>query len=261
MPALVFLVHGFLRTGLSMVPLARGLRRHGFETVTVTQWNLQPGIPQLADALYERVERERDRAAARAAAGCGAPACGRPDAHFVTHSMGGIVVRSMLARHALDGPNRVVMLAPPIHGSRFAAHMRDRVLRLPWGRFDPLRKLLPGELGDCEGAGDPDAEIGIIAGAPARASGFPWSFKGLDAIGAAAGEHDGKVTLEEARWDRATDFRVVPYGHSFIMARGAVVDECAAFLRTGRFLAEGAGAGAGKPALPDEACGPSGLPL
>ena len=206
---LVFLVHGFLRTGASMIPMAMGLRREGFATELVTQANLHRDIPALAGLLRSRVEVVRDRV--EKATGT------RPDAHFVTHSMGGIVVRWLLAHHEISGPNRVVMLAPPNQGSRKAAFWRDDVLRLPWGAFDPLGKLLPGERGQCATAGDPDAEFGVIAGVRGARDG------------------DGTVDVSEARWEHARDFLVVPSGHTFIMARPRVIDATVSFLRTGQF--------------------------
>jgi triacylglycerol lipase len=233
-PDLVICVHGFLRTGMSMAPMAVGLRRRGFLTRLVSQWNVQARIPELADGLYHRTLRIRDLATRRRGY--------EPTVHFVTHSMGGIVVRSMLSRHAVPGANRVVMLAPPNRGSRMAEHMHDRVLRFPWGSFDPLRKLLPGERGECEGAGDPDHRIGIIAGAPPKAFGFPWSFRGLGRqdgplafTPGQPGEHDGKVALDETRLPEVDDFLVVPRGHTFMMASPLVIEQAAAFLHTGSF--------------------------
>ncbi len=221
-PPLVVLVHGFMRSAVSMAPMALGLRRRGFMTRLVSQWNFSPAIPDLADGLFKRVMSMRDVV--------GQTVGYIPDVHFVTHSMGGVVVRSMLSRYEIAGPNRIVMLAPPNHGSRLAAKMHDR-WRFPWGEFDPLRKLLPGELGSCDNAGDPDAEIGVIAGAPDRAGGFPFSMSGPP-----GGEpHDGKVTLDEARLDSAVDFIVVRRGHTFIMLSAEVIDQTAAFLRNGRF--------------------------
>jgi hypothetical protein len=221
-PPLVVLVHGFMRSGASMVPMALGLRRRGFVTRLVSQWNFSTEIPDLADGLFARVMRMRD-------------VVGRtggyvPDVHFVTHSMGGVVVRSMLSRHEISGPNRIVMLAPPNHGSRLAARMHER-WRFPWGDFDPLRKLMPGELGSCHTAGDPDAEIGVIAGTADRGGGFPFSMSGPPG----GGLHDGKITLDEARLDSAADFIVVRRGHTFIMVSAEVIEQTAAFLRDGHF--------------------------
>ena len=225
--SLVVLVHGFMRTGASMMLTAARLRRSGWIPRRVTQLNFHREIPDLADSLYHHVLRYRDEVERRR---------GRPvTVHFVTHSMGGIVVRSMLARHDIAGLNRVVMLAPPNRGARFAEHMYDRVLKLPWGDFDPLRKLLPGERGDCEDAGDPDAEIGIIAGVPRRPSGFPWNMSAENPLDR-DGDHDGKVGVDEARLEAAQDFLILPYGHTWIMSWPTVIDQAEAFLRTGRFM-------------------------
>ena len=49
------------------------------------------------------------------------------------------------------------------------------------------------------------------------------------------GQHDGKVGLDETRYDSAADFIVVPHGHTFIMAAPEVIHQSVAFLRTGRF--------------------------
>ncbi|MEE2830261.1 MAG: hypothetical protein VX498_13820 [Myxococcota bacterium] len=232
-PPLVVLVLGFLRTGLSMMPMALALRRRGFEARVVSQFNLHASIPDLADALYPRVLAMRRVVARRT--GC------EPALHFVTHSMGGIVVRSMLARHSIEGLNRVVMLAPPNQGSRLAAYVHDELLRFPWGSFDPLRKLLPGERGDCVGVGDVDAEIGIIAGGSERSYAFPWSLGGLihpekfGELSERTGGHDGAVGLDEVRMDLATDLLVVQRSHTFMMAMPEVAEQAAHFLRRGRF--------------------------
>jgi len=231
-PGFVVLVHGFLRTGGSMLPMAWALRREGFQVHTVSLATLLPDIPTLADRLSARVQALL--ADAKDTSGFGGPI------DFVTHSMGGIVVRSLLSRHEVPGARRVVMLAPPNRGSRYAERIHDGFLGLPWGTFDPLAKLLPGDRGDCEGAGEPAVEVGIVAGAPDRPSGLPWSLLVAppwrrELAPAASGKHDGKVAIDEARWAAADDFMVVPYGHSFLMNRREVQRQCIAFLRKGRF--------------------------
>jgi pimeloyl-ACP methyl ester carboxylesterase len=226
----VFLVHGFLRTGASMAPMRWALQRRGFQAVAVTQPNLVPDIPALADDLASKVQAARARLAG--------PDGALPDAHFVTHSMGGIVVRQLLATRSLAGPNRIVMLAPPNQGSAVAEHWRDRVLKLPWGTLDPLGKLLPGDRGQCAPIPlpDPDACFGVIAGAASDAE-SPWARLSVRVRFSTPPRrpHDGTVSLDEARWDGASDFLVVPHGHSFMMGRKDVIEQTAHFLAHGRF--------------------------
>ncbi len=230
MKPLVILVHGFLRTGLSMWPMASALGAAGFDARPVTLLGVSQGLSQMADQLLDRVQRL---------------AVGRETVHFVTHSMGGPVVRNLLSRHEVPGRSRIVMIAPPNQGSRYAQVLHDDVLRLPWGRWDPVRKFLPGERGDCAGAGDPDAEFGIIAGAPmvGWARGLPWSvvarMRGRSIDLGADGEHDGTVRLDETLLPGAADYVVLPYGHSGILMRRETMDLCVRFLRTGRFGPKG----------------------
>lgn len=225
---LVVLVHGFFRTGASMWPMALGLRREGFQALPVTLLAVNESIPVLADRLRRRLDRSDVR-------------LGDRPIHFVTHSMGGVIVRSLLARHEVPGAHRVVMLAPPLQGSALARHIHDDVLRLPWGSFDPARKFLPDARGDCTTAGEVRAEVGILAGAPGRTllAGAPWSW-----VGALRGhpfdlggpyEHDGKVRVDEARWDAARAFRTVPHSHGLMMMKSDVIAMTVRFLRTGSF--------------------------
>ena len=209
-----------------MAPMGAALGRYGFRASVVTQMNLHRDIPVLGDQLFDHVRRVRARHEQRTGM--------RPDAHFVTHSMGGIVLRSMLSRHEVDGPNRCVLMAPPNQGSRLAEHMNDR-LRLPWGSFDPLGKLLPGERGQCVDAGDPDATIGIIIGTGSRGFGPPWRTLGGGFEVGGDGEHDGTVAADETHLDSAVDSLRVPFAHSLMMLRPSVVRATADFLRHGRF--------------------------
>ena len=50
------------------------------------------------------------------------------------------------------------------------------------------------------------------------------------------GPDDGKVGVDRARVEGATDFMVVPATHTFIMNRRDVAEEVVHFLRNGRFL-------------------------
>lgn len=150
-----------------------------------------------------------------------------PDArvHFVTHSMGGIVIRGYLARHDIPNLGRVVMLAPPNKGSELV----ERLRRLPG--FETLN----GPAGLAIGAAmdsvpntirDREAEFGVIAG---DMSLNPLYSAMID------GPNDGKVSVESTRFEAMTDHIVLPVSHTFMMNSLEVARQTVRFLRTGRF--------------------------
>lgn len=205
----VLCLHGFLRSGLAMAPMALFLRRQGHPealcpTIFYPSGPLEGHARRIA-ALAFGLQRVH-----------GAPV------DVVTHSMGGLLARAMLAEGA--PLRRIVMLAPPNQG----AWMADRARRLlPVHRlgFDPLAPLLPGAPAALP-AGAEGVEIGILTGGTAGERGmWPWL----------PGDNDGRVRVEEARLPGARELRVVPFGHATIPYRPAVMRMAAAFLREGRF--------------------------
>ena len=141
--------HGFLRTGGSMLLVARALRRAGYADVAL------PTFGYHVAPLGTHAER--------AAAVLDALARRNPGATIdvVTHSYGGILARAALARQERPAVRRVVMLSPPNQGAVLAEHVRTMlpVHRLGW---DPLHQLLPGVP-----ARQPPpigAEVGVLTG-------------------------------------------------------------------------------------------------
>jgi len=192
---LVVLVHGMGRTPLSMRPLARLLEQQDYDVLNWDYSSTGPTVEELGAQLAAAV-RERPRA---------------PGArvHFVTHSLGGIVVRAALARDPPPDVGRVVMLAPPNQGARTADAAQ------PWVGWW-LKPL---------------AELGTAEGSTARSLPVP---AGVE-IGVIAGALDGKVSVEETHLAGETDHVVVPGTHSFLMLRSDVQALVLVFLRTGRF--------------------------
>lgn len=145
--------------------------------------------------------------------------------HFVTHSLGAIVLRQYLQDHPPPAHSRAVMLAPPNHGSEIADKLRG---------LAPYRRLM-GPAGQQIGT-DTDAlparlrpvdiEIGIIAG---RRNVTPILGRYL------SGEGDGKVTVRSATLDEMDDFLVVDAGHTFIMYHPTVLRAVVCFLEAGSF--------------------------
>jgi hypothetical protein len=147
--------------------------------------------------------------------------------HFVTHSLGGVLVRWYATHVGLPEGARAVMIAPPHAGSEVADLMR-RVPPVRWYCGPALGELgtdaasVPLGLGPLAGL-----EAGVIAGSQATLfAAFSRLFEG---------EADGLVSVASARVDGAADFLAVPAGHTFISERPEVIRQTLHFLRHGRF--------------------------
>lgn len=149
--------------------------------------------------------------------------------HFVTHSLGGILVRAYLAADMPANVGRLVMLAPPNRGSELTDLLRDQWL------FETVMGPTARQLGT-----DPDSlpnrlppppvETGVIAGTGS-----------VNPIGTLVipGEDDGMVSVCSTWIEGLTDFLVVPKTHAFIMRSTRVTSQVLRFLRTGSFDHEG----------------------
>jgi pimeloyl-ACP methyl ester carboxylesterase len=210
-PETVILLHGLGRTRWSFWRVEQALRHEGYHVVNLTY----PSREKSVEALV------RDYLAPLIAAQEGAPRI-----HFVTHSMGGILLRCYLRDHALANLGRVVMLAPPNAGSELADRLIPtwlyRTVNGPAGQ-ELGTAGLPGTLGPWPaGAG----ELGIIAGDRSLNPLFSSWLPGPD---------DGKVTVARARLTGQTDFIILHSSHTWLAWRGEVIAQIQAFLRSGRF--------------------------
>lgn len=145
--------------------------------------------------------------------------------HFVTHSMGGILVRAYLSRHRPDNLGRVVMLAPPNAGSEVVDSLRA------WWIYQWLNGPAGQELGtDADSVpnmlGPVDFPLGVIAG--------DRSINWINSM-MLPGPDDGKVTVERTRIEGMTDHLVMHVTHPTIMKHPGVISQTLAFLKDGRF--------------------------
>jgi pimeloyl-ACP methyl ester carboxylesterase len=159
--------------------------------------------------------------------GEGIEACRKKKArkvHFVTHSLGGILVRQYFQDHAAPEARRVVMLGPPNHGSEITDRYKDawwyREATGPAGQQLGTRPdSLPNRLKPIP------LEIGIIAG---TSGGDLFSSEFKEA-------NDGKVSVESTKLGEMKDFLAVDTGHTFIMNADEVIGQVVHFLKEGRF--------------------------
>jgi triacylglycerol lipase len=208
----VVLIHGLGRTDLSMIRLEAKLTERGYAVINVSYPSTQFSIEHLAEEeLAPAVEQ------------C-CTAVGKK-IHFVTHSMGGIVLRYYLADHEMQNLGRVVMLSPPNQGSEVADWVAEnellqRVLGPSAEQLGTGPESVPNQLGPV------DFELGIIAGNRTLNPLFSRMIPGAD---------DGKVSVERAKVEGMNDFLVVPHSHTYIMMSDEVIEQVAHFLANGEF--------------------------
>ena len=207
----VVVIHGLGRTPISMSVLEHRLAAAGYRVVRFGY----PSTKQPFEALVQRLDSAITEC-------CGAQ---RDSVHFVTHSMGGVLVRGYLADRPAPHRGRVVMLSPPNQGSEIIDFLGN------WPRLQRLVGPAGSALGTDSAAvanrlGPVNFSLGIITGDRSLNPIGSWIIPGPD---------DGKVSVERARAEGATDFLVLPATHTFIMNREDVAAQTIHFLRTGRF--------------------------
>lgn len=211
----VIILHGMGRTSLSMFAIEWRLKEENYQVWNESYPSTSEKIPVLATrTINQGIEYCRSM--------------GAPRIHFVTHSLGGILVRVFLQDHTIPELGRIIMISPPNKGSEVTDMLKDnffyREFLGPAGQeLGTGPEGLPNQLNEIEG------EIGVITG---NSSSDPWFSPYIP------GEDDGKVSVESAKLDEMADFLVVASGHTFIAMKSEVIDQVVYFLKNGSFSKE-----------------------
>ncbi len=201
----VILAHGLWVPGVVMTLLAARLERAGFRCRTFA---------------YEGRTRSMEAHAGRLARIAHATG----PAHFVGHSLGGLVVLKALQSDPSIAVGNVVLLGTPARGCasgrRLARHAAGRWLlgesAKLWREEREIRWMRPEPLG-------------VIAGT------MPFGLGRM--AGKLPGPNDGVVCVEETTVEGMTEQAVMRVSHSAMLISSRVADNVAGFLARGRFSA------------------------
>jgi len=209
----VVLLHGLARTSTSMSKMEQALAEEGYFTANIDYPSRYYTVEQLAPmAVGEGLQkcRSHDELA---------------QIHFVTHSLGGILVRQYLSTGEIPELGRVVMLGPPNQGSA-AVDTLDGVPGFDWLNGPAGQQLGKGEESVPLKLGPATFELGVIA-----------ANRTIDPVTSAVLENpdDGRVSVEDTKLEGMADFVVVKHSHAFMMRMRLPIELTIRFLGTGSF--------------------------
>ena len=205
----VLLVHGIARGPSTFGTMPALLRERGYETFAISYPSTRAGIDDHAQQLKQLIQRMQHV----------------DEVSFVTHSMGGLVVRQLLADKSWQArvrPGRVVMIAPPNQGSVVAATLHHSAAYK--SVYGPAGQQLTPQKANLLPV--PSVPFAIIAGGKSDAWGYNPVLDGDD---------DGTVKVAETLLPGANAFVVLPGLHANVAKSALAATHVINFLEHGRF--------------------------
>jgi pimeloyl-ACP methyl ester carboxylesterase len=208
----VILLHGMFRSAIAMRPAELFLKEKGFKVINLSYPSTKYNIETLVQnyLLPEIISLEAN---------------GAKKIHFVTHSMGGILVRHYLKNNPMPSLGRVVMLSPPNKGTELTKLFADT----DWfkDKIGPAGKQLnPSHNSWVNQLGSVDFELGIIAGNYNGNLLTSWLLPGPD---------DGVVSVESMKVTGMADLLLVSEKHFNIRRFIPALQQSVYFIENGRF--------------------------
>ena len=211
----VVLVPGMFSPRLTLLPMARRLQKHGYQTKLFSNRYLSQSPVQNAQRLTQWL--------------CSLPG---DTIHLVGHSLGGVVIMHALTMNATNSPadrfanGKVVLIATPVQGSEFARLLqRKPALRWMLGRCTDQGGVSQASPQQVFGR-----DVGVIAGS---------SPKGVAATVYKPDEtYDGLVRLSETELSACKDRVCIPQSHASMLFSSLCSELTLRFLRRSAFVAQ-----------------------
>jgi len=207
----VILLHGLARTSSSMTVMEERLLEQGYHVINDGYPSRDASIEELAEiAIAPAIQICNDY----------------DEINFVTHSLGGILVRQYLSRHEIPKLKHVVMLGPPNQGSEVV----DKLNKIPGFQFingDAGLQLGTSDLSVPNKLGPANFDVGIIAGTQSINLILSTFIPGVD---------DGKVSIESTKLEGMNDHLEMATTHTFMMKNKKVLEQVTHYLSNGKFV-------------------------
>ncbi len=208
----VVLVHGLWRSAWAMRSIEKDLNAYAYQTVNISYPSTSMSIPDIAEHYLPPAIESCQQA-------------GAEQIHFVSHSMGGIVVRQYLQNNHMPAGSKVVMLSPPNQGSELSERFGDA----GWYQFFvgpagvSLSQKQGGIISKLKTIKEP---VGIIAGYR------EWSLWPSTWL---PKPNDGTVSVESMKLAEMDDFMLINSGHAMMRYNDTIHQQIRYFLTTGEF--------------------------
>jgi triacylglycerol lipase len=212
----IFELHGYAASKMIMKKIDRNLKKENFRTFNYGYKSRRIDLDSLGEELYHTVRET-----------------GTDTVSFVTHSMGALVVRSMLQYSQNDKAfpviDKMVMIAPPNRGAEIADYYSS--VRMLHKFLGPNIHHMTTDSGSYAGKLPKpcNPEVGIIIGLRGRKHGYNPFIQG---------DNDGRLTPERTRLGIEKDLVVIKSGHHALARKKAVCILVSEFLRSGQFLSK-----------------------
>lgn len=209
----VLLVHGLWNSPISMVKIGGRLNDENYSVINIGYPSTERDVKAISREYLRDVIKKN---------------C--PDKtkkiHFVTHSMGGIVVRDYINNS--ENTNRfgkVIMLAPPNNGSEIIDNVKG--IKALEAMIGPAGMELGTDEADTpKSLGEAKVPTGVVIGTGKL---IPLLSLFVEE------ENDGLVTIESAKLEGMKDFKVETSSHTMITFNDQVIEYVVNFLKSEKF--------------------------